>query len=351
MAKCAAVQRGMPNVSPAPGEMSTSERNDCKVFYRQQTKHTLKVEGTQTTVPIWIATEELDYGEGRRNVHDSWIRHIENAIMTINEAAPGLDLQIVDSENDPHKVKAFGIECDEVYTTGHIHQQKYTEIRYGHNHNWSDDWKQVTALHESLHALGFDHEHQRPDAKKRIRIVEEFDDSDQYKTDPEAKGITRFDPLSIMMYPEFEKFQRNESSDIIWRLKKRPTQNYQLSELDKVGLNYVYPPCTTGSYNPQKSDATGLYYCKRKCMNPTTYPRNKTDGICGLDIGPNCPACRTLKTRAVDDIVERGKWQGMSGLVYCGNHFGKKADNHDGYCGPDNGPQCDECFGIQYPRQ
>jgi hypothetical protein len=74
-----------------------------------------------------------------------------------------------------------------------------------------------------------------------------------------------------------------------------------LSELDKVGLNLVYPPCTDDvRYNPKLSPMNGMFYCGRNVMTSSehTYPGyNYSDGHCGPTNGPNCPACRTIKVQ------------------------------------------------------
>ena len=74
--------------------------------------------------------------------------------------------------------------------------------------------------------------------------------------------------------------------------------------------------------------------------------------------GPNCPACRTLIGPAK---IEKncGYWQGWSGLFYCGKNFTKPSEKkckktgkpwHDGFCGPDYGPQCPECKERLYSK-
>ena len=40
------------------------------------------------------------------------------------------------------------------------------------------------------------------------------------------------------------------------------------------------------------------------------------------------------------------KWQGWSGMVYCGKKIGKQSEGHDSVCGPDNGPSCEECLSL-----
>ena len=69
-----------------------------------------------------------------------------------------------------------------------------------------------------------------------------------------------------------------------------------------------------------------------------------TDGRCGPDYGPNCPAWRTFKTLKINKLNEIGKFQGSSGMIYWGNKIEVWGKGHDGYCGPNYGPPCDECL-------
>ena len=69
-----------------------------------------------------------------------------------------------------------------------------------------------------------------------------------------------------------------------------------------------------------------------------------TDGICGPESGPNWHAWRTLKTDKMDGLNKKGKFQGYSGMVYCGKKMVKKLELHDGVWGPDNGPPCSDCL-------
>ena len=80
-------------------------------------------------------------------------------------------------------------------------------------------------------------------------------------------------------------------------------------------------------------------------MKHHNYPAKKmTDGRCGPDYGSNCPAWRTLKTEKMDELNKKGKFQGASGMVYWGKEIEVREEGHDGCCGPDNGPPCDECL-------
>lgn len=97
------------------------------------------------------------------------------------------------------------------------------------------------------------------------------------------------------------------------------------------GLNY--------SLTKIGRSVTGLKYCGR--YFGVQSPGH--DGNCGPTNGPNCPACRVIKTDRVEKLQRRGKWQGWTGEVYCGRYFGIQSEGHDGYCGPNNGPSCPEC--------
>ena len=115
-----------------------------------------------------------------------------------------------------------------------------------------------------------------------------------------------------------------------------------LSELDKVSLNILYCPVNGDNYNPEIGK-TGLYYWGRKVMKRHNYPADgMADGYCGPDDGPNCPAWRTLITEKMDKLNGIGKFQGYSGMVYWGKSMENAEEGHDGVCGPDNGPPCIE---------
>mgnify|MGYP006298142133 CR=1 FL=1 len=63
-----------------------------------------------------------------------------------------------------------------------------------------------TAIHETLHALGFDHEQCRSDRGEAITVKELNNHNYQVKKD--SKAVTIFDPFSVMLYNETEKLER-----------------------------------------------------------------------------------------------------------------------------------------------
>ena len=142
-----------------------------------------------------------------------------------------------------------------------------------------------------------------------------------------------------MLYSE-GKFIRKPQSDTAWNLKPSRAINKKMSELDKVGLNLLYRTCKGPNYNPRVSDITGMWYCGRKVMEDHNNPFKSITDSCGPNDSANCHACKTLRNDRIMALWNDGKWQGWSGLVYCGK-------NYDGYsCGPDSGQPCPECKKI-----
>lgn len=257
-------------------------RYRCVVYYRQQTKHTLGDASSRVQVPIWI---------NNASIHRDWFSYLDNAIGQINMAAPGLRLYKTDTERAA-KVVVNGTSENKACTIGHIQvSDQVAKITLGHKFE-----KRQTSVHELMHALGFAHEQKRYDASLSVANCCPRSDRmwyDQYKATTCTSPLTRFDPFSVMLYPEDEWLRRKENSDPVWQLKEKGQTNYELSELDKVGLNLLYPPCKGPNYRPKKSEVTGMWYCGRYVMKHHDYPaEGTTDGRCGPDNWANCPACR-----------------------------------------------------------
>ena len=282
---------------------------------------------------------------------DSWKDSLREAMKAINKAAPGLSLSITE-DNKQAMIHVLAINKEEPYieVEGNILLRSSTEnfitkIRLG---KWKDGEKKGVCIHELFHALGFYHEHQDVIADS---YVYHLDSGKQITIDKNELGFIRWDSSYTTLYPcEMKCGEHSEGHVCKWVLETYPTKlNTDLDEHDIVGLNLAYPPCVDNDRYRPKFGKNGMYYCGRKVMIGRTYPDQEYTPFCGPDKGPNCSACRTIKNPRVKEILEGGRWQGMTGRVYCGRLFtepGKLSETHDGMCGMDNGPACPDCINI-----
>lgn len=203
-----------------------------------------------------------------------------------------------------------------------------------------------TILHEFLHFLGVSHEHQRDDAHPFV-----FVDGKALK----QNGVNlaqnsdihpfRFDSASIMHYPSGTGVDPTKAQ---WA---KVGQRTQLSQLDKLFVNMLYPPVPgTNNYRPAKG-STGLWYCGRSVMHSNNFPFGRVgcDGRCGPTNGPNCPSCIMYGISEGNEYpLRRGgaSQTGETGQFYCGKRFCIPWGNHNGVCGPNNGPCCESCSSL-----
>ncbi|CAG2254140.1 unnamed protein product [Mytilus edulis] len=182
-----------------------------------------------------------------------------------------------------------------------------------------------------MHALSFHHEMQRYDNNLYLKISKSTGSA--YRTTSD-KPLTRFDPFSVMMYQENRQMTR-KNDDPIWKLKTSKERCQELSELNKVALNIIFKPCynETKHFQPKLSAHTEMLYCGRQVMSThNQIGESTTDGNCGPSNWANCAACRVIKqikhseteTSEIPTLkkcLENGKWQGLSGLFYCGKNI------------------------------
>ncbi len=253
----------------------------------------------------------------------SWKDSLEKGIQEIELAAPGLNFEQTTSQWADISVTM----CDGVCkTSGSLRfpkQHRKNKVNIYLTEEDSLPRRTGTIIHELLHALGFEHEHKRYNGGHYLKEY-----SDNPATVPKQKyykPITPFDPYSIMLYKVGHYVGQKKEN-------RRFSENRQMSELDKIALNMLYPPSERSNYHPVQS-AHGMYYCGRRTVMKThNQPYPPLVEQCGPDSGPNCAACRVLsKPNNIDE-----RWQGRSSYVYCGNDD----------CGPDVDEPCEDCLKL-----
>ena len=93
---------------------------------------------------------------------------------------------------------------------------------------------------------------------------------------------------------------------------------------------------------------TGKYYCGSRLDGPRCVCCN---GICGPSSSCNCSFCMELDIKGrslpkgwlVNSSGFNARKHNAHGIFYCGRKVLDGVANCDGYCGPTNGPNCDDC--------
>lgn len=322
------------------------EENIVKItqlYYRSQHKHTFNANDKHADIPVHI-------GE----INQDWVSHIEYAIKSINAVTPGLNLFLTpDIQKSMIAIGEYESTTEDkdytkiAYTNGSIASKGRSFIHLGRN--WNKEQMKGTSVHELMHALGFYHEMQRKDSDLYLEFKDREKLNNNYQNRFDA--ITRFDPFSVMMYSESDQMKRKNVDDI-WLQKTSKGRAQELSELNKVALNLKFKPCKRPQYIPAIHENMGMVYCGRKVMlNHSQVGKNTTNGNCGKHNWANCAACRVFLRFEVENkpveiqklkkCLDKGKWQGLSGLFYCGKDLSSWFTVRK--CGPDNGDPCSDC--------
>lgn len=324
-----------------------------KIYYRAQHKHTFNAEDRLLHVPIRIHHSELN---------KEWVKHINNAIESINTATPGITIYEAQRDIEIEIGVLKNQSSKLVFTVGHIHEKSKPKPFIHLGRDWEPQKMKGTMLHELMHALSFSHEMQRFDISMYLEIDGQKDNIN-FKI-KEDTVLTRFDPFSVMMYSENREMKR-KVVDKIWKRKPTLERLDELSELNKVALNLKYKPCKNTiikdmHYDPKLNEKMQMIYCGREVMlQHNQVGESTTNGYCGPNNWANCASCRVIKfykpegenpreIHKLNKCLENGKWQGLSGLFYCGKQDEKfktdlKKIKSDGICGPDNDIPCTEC--------
>lgn len=386
-------------VSKKEWDKGTSCTSGAKKFYTKVSTCTLGTHWQRRIVNLSVDWENPYLS--------NWVGAIEQSIRKTAEAVPGLRFVMFKwdkkylTQRPTNWIVITGSKVIKASTSGHVgkelvgflaSQGAIIKLANGFFSDPNDTRHYGTAQHELLHGLGIKHEHQRHDAQ-----VTRTSKSDQTKQ-VSLVCLTPYDPTSILHYNAHvnnacsnctngtkitwdQGVQAISKNVPLWG-KGHQGQRLRMSELDKLGLNRLYPPCLVDresltysmkndygggknypktishSYNPKKSWKTDLFYCGRRVMEfhngfgvdswvqtGDSWQIRGTDGRCGPTNGANCPSCRVLDNDQIPTKNSDGRdvWQGFTGMFYCGKMFGKPNNGWDGRCGWNNGPSCEAC--------
>lgn len=270
-----------------------------------------------------------------------WQRLVTDTTAVLGQAAPGLEFCFVREQSE---ADILVLENTAARENTRIYWEQSGEtykaiISLCARNSVRTSMLSTICMLELLYALGFHYKMMQ----LFCTLASLSDGSADHQT------IQRFDPYSLLLFGSNVLID-----DSTWELHIRDVKSINLSEMDKVMLNLLFPPCLTKSYNPQLSDVTSMLYCGRRVMEDHNRPeRSHTDGRCGPTNGANCPACRTLiepKKNKIASILAGGRFQGWSGDVYCykQNNIGpfRSAKTRMRVCGPNFGEPCSSCYGL-----
>ena len=107
------------------------------------------------------------------DLEDDWIQNINKGLKSISAHAPGINFtQYSDANNKICSYRTFRIKfCKNdkysVYTQGNIYDEKVCLIFL--SNKWTNQ-RFGTAMHETLHTIGFKHEHCRKDRDEYVDV-------------------------------------------------------------------------------------------------------------------------------------------------------------------------------------
>lgn len=111
-------------------------------------------------------------------------------------------------------------------------------------------------------------------------------------------------------------------------------------QVSHASVNDNHAPMRFGT----RTGSTDTLYCGQ----PGAIPGS--DGYCGPDNGPQCASCQFFQASKNDEkaVVRYGTDRQCRHRFYCGRFLGAhRIPGSDGRCGPRNGPQCPSCQKFQ----
>jgi hypothetical protein len=175
-----------------------------------------------------------------KQIEQAWMR-----IVTIDELAPGLEVRRASGDEPSHIRVSFDCEGHWSYLgrQARFHDGEVTLNAELGKWETREEWDRVF-LHEFLHALGYEHEHQHPnssiawDREAVYKFYQETQGWDREMTDfqvlnrSQATRIrtTGYDPTSIMQYPVPQELTLDDF-EVAWNTRLSPSDIELLRQL------------------------------------------------------------------------------------------------------------------------